>query len=91
MSQCTGKSKRSGKRCLKWAIRGKATCRMHGGKSRGPKTKIGKEKSRRAVLRHGAYTKESLTFRKKALALIKHSINILNLIEQNSTTEFREL
>ncbi len=31
--RCTAKSKRSGKRCANWAIKGRRTCRMHGGKS----------------------------------------------------------
>jgi hypothetical protein len=30
-------------------------CRMHGGKSTGPKTLEGAERARRAVLRHGFY------------------------------------
>jgi hypothetical protein len=31
MSQCTAKSKRSGERCRAKAVRGRRTCRMHGG------------------------------------------------------------
>lgn len=31
MSQCTAKSKRSGERCKAQAVRGRTTCRMHGG------------------------------------------------------------
>jgi hypothetical protein len=31
---------------------------MHGGNSKGPKTKLGRERSRLAALKHGAFTKE---------------------------------
>ena len=41
MSQCTAKSKRSGKQCLKWAVRGRTTCHMHGGTAKGPITNAG--------------------------------------------------
>ncbi len=33
-------------------------CRMHGGKSAGPKTKEGLERSQKARLKHGRYSKE---------------------------------
>ena len=78
MGKCTAKSKRSKKQCQKWAVRGRSTCHMHGGKSKGPVTKMGKEQSRQAALRHGGYTKESLSVRKEAASLIQYSKNILN-------------
>jgi len=33
MAQCTAKSKRSGKRCKRWASPGRTKCRMHGGRT----------------------------------------------------------
>lgn len=78
MSQCTAKSKRSGKQCLKWAMRGRITCYMHGGRSRGPRTKAGKERARRAVLKHGEYTKEARAKHKEVMDLIKTSKDMLN-------------
>jgi hypothetical protein len=80
MSQCTAKSKRSQKQCLKWAVCGRNTCHMHGGTSNGPKTKIGKERSRQAALRHGGCTKEALSIHKEAMTLIRKSKNLLNSI-----------
>ena len=80
MAQCTAKSKRSQKQCLKWAIRGRNTCHMHGGKSQGPLTKKGKESSRKAAFRHGANTKESLAQHKEAMDLIRQSKNLLYTI-----------
>jgi hypothetical protein len=35
-------------------------CRMHGGKSTGPRTAVGLERSRRARWKHGAYSRETL-------------------------------
>lgn len=78
MSQCTGKSKRSGKRCLKWAIRGKKVCLAHGAKSRGPITKIGREKSRAAVFKHGRYTREAFEQNRRCRALIRQSKELLH-------------
>ncbi len=81
MGQCTAKSKRSKERCLKWAIRGRTTCRMHGGTSRGPKTKIGKERSRLAVLHHGGYTKEAKAMHKESMLFMRQSKNFLQFLE----------
>ena len=45
-TQCKAMSKRTRLRCRAPAIKGKAVCRFHGGKSTGPKTKAG-----RAIMR----------------------------------------
>lgn len=75
--QCTAKSKRSRQQCQKWAIRGRDTCHMHGGRSRGPKTRVGKERSRKAALRHGGCTKGALALHREAMSLIRQSKNLL--------------
>ena len=77
MSQCTVKSKRSGKQCLKWAVRGRITCHMHGGTSKGPITKLGRERSRKAAFRHGGYTKEAKIYHREIRALIRESKGFL--------------
>jgi hypothetical protein len=74
---CTVKSKRSGKRCLKWVVRGRNACHMHGGKANGPATKKGKENSRKSALRHGAYTKEAKKLHNDAMALMRKSKDLL--------------
>ena len=51
--QCTAKSKRSGQRCQSPAIRGKTKCRIHGGKSTGPKTEAGRQRCAEAKTVHG--------------------------------------
>lgn len=77
MAQCTAKSKRSTEQCLKWAVRGRNTCHMHGGTSKGPKTKIGKELARRAALRHGGHTQEARAVHREVTDLIRQSKDLL--------------
>jgi hypothetical protein len=78
--QCAAKSKRSRQQCLKWAIRGRNTCHIHGGTARGPKTKIGKERSCQAALRHGGCTKKAKALYKEAMALIRASKDFLQSV-----------
>ena len=40
------------------AVRNRRRCRLHGGKSTGPKTTAGLERSRRARWKHGVYSRE---------------------------------
>ncbi len=77
MTQCTAKSKRSGEQCLRWAVRGRETCHMHGGKSKGAKTKQGRENSRLAALRNGKYTKKVRAEHREVVELIRKSKDFL--------------
>ena len=56
--RCGAKARRTGLPCRAPACRGKARCRLHGGKSTGPKTAAGLERSRRARWRHGFYSRD---------------------------------
>ena len=80
MAQCTAKSKRSTKQCLKWAVRGKSVCRMHGAASRGPKTASGKERSRQAAYRHGNHTKDAKALHQEVMAAIRQCKDILRSV-----------
>jgi len=66
-----------GHRCRNWAIQKRTTCRMHGGYSKGPRTRAGKERARHAVLKHGCYTQEAMLEHKKVMQLIRRSKNVL--------------
>ena len=46
-------------------------CRLHGGKSTGPKTPEGIERIKQAHLKHGEYTKETIASRKEFNALLR--------------------
>jgi len=76
------KSKRSQKQCLKWAMKDKITCHMHGGKSRGPITTKGKARSRQVALRHGQYTKEALALYTEITTLIRQAKSFLHSLVQ---------
>jgi hypothetical protein len=54
---------------------------MHGGTSKGPKTKAGKERSRLAVLRHGNHTKEAQALHQEGMTLIRQSKDFLRGFE----------
>jgi hypothetical protein len=53
---CGARSKRNeGRACRQPAMKN-GRCRLHGGKSTGPKTEEGRKKSKIAVLKHGFYS-----------------------------------
>ena len=57
--RCQALSKRTKQQCGRPALKGKQVCDFHGGKSTGPRTAEGKERSRQAHIKSGLYTKES--------------------------------
>jgi hypothetical protein len=69
--RCTAKSKRSGNQCGRPAMRGKAVCDFHGGRSTGPKTQAGKDRQRAAVLKSGYYTKEVMEDRARSVRVLR--------------------
>ncbi len=56
--RCGAKTRR-GTTCQCPAMRNRRRCRLHGGKSTGPKTAAGLERSRRARWKHGGYSREA--------------------------------
>jgi len=50
---------------------------MHGGTSKGPITKKGKENSRQAILKHGGHTRENIMLHRESMALIRQSKNLI--------------
>lgn len=55
-NQCQARSKRSGLQCQGPAVKGNQVCRMHGGKSTGPRTAEGRQRCAEARLVHGQET-----------------------------------
>ena len=51
-------------------------CRFHGGKSTGPRTPEGLERSKRANLKHGHYSREAKAERRRARAAM-HTLRFL--------------
>jgi hypothetical protein len=65
-----GAKTRKGAACMAPAMKN-GRCRMHGGKSTGPRTTEGLKKSRKARLKHGFYSKEAVEERRMIRQLVK--------------------
>ncbi|MGU3536806.1 HGGxSTG domain-containing protein [Methylobacterium sp. A54F] len=71
-----GARRRGGGSCLQPAMPN-GRCRLHGGKSTGPVTAAGKERSRLSGWRHGHYTKEAVAERRAARQTLREAIRAL--------------
>ena len=69
--RCQAKSKRTKQQCRSPAIRGKRCCRIHGGKSTGPRTQEGRNLCGAAKTLHGRETRAIRAKRQQALAELK--------------------
>ena len=69
--RCQAKSKRSQQQCRSPAIRGKRVCRIHGGRSTGPRTQQGRNRCGAARTIHGRETRGIRAKRQQALAELK--------------------
>lgn len=67
VTRCGAKTRRQ-TACLSPAMKN-GRCRMHGGASTGPRTAEGKERTRRAAITHGYYTREAREARAQARTL----------------------
>lgn len=65
LPQCTARSKQSGTQCKNFAVKSKAVCWIHGGKSSGPLTAKGREAIRKLKIKHGLYSKDAIYERKQ--------------------------
>ncbi len=75
--QCQAKSKRSAEQCLKAAMKGKAVCLAHGGRSTGPKTAAGRAKCAEVKTMHGRegrQTREARAEKLRELRELEHYI-----------------
>ena len=70
--QCNAASKRTKQQCMAPAIKGKAKCRTHGGKSTGPKTAEGKARCAEAKTVHGWETRQGRIERGEAMKRLRH-------------------
>ena len=83
-NQCQATSKRSRQRCKAPAMKDKAVCRTHGGRSTGPKTEAGRLRCAEAKTIHGRETREVRTERSLAsarlavLEAVGHKLGFMN-------------
>jgi len=78
-----GAKTRKGTSCKAPAMKN-GRCRLHGGKSTGPKTPEGIERIRQAHLIHGKYTKEAIEERKKFYSFLRQIKGIIREINDKS-------
>lgn len=74
-----GAKTRKGTFCRGPAMRN-GRCRMHGGKSTGPRTPEGLERSRRSNWKHGHYSAESIATRRYISKLLRESKALMKKI-----------
>ena len=81
--RCNALSKRTKQQCNAPAINGKAKCRIHGGKSTGPRTVEGKVRCAEAKTVHGRETRQIRIKRTEGmkrlreLEEIRHMLNVI--------------
>jgi len=78
-----GAKTRKGLPCLCPAMKN-GRCRLHGGKSTGPKTEAGKKRIGRAQFKHGLYTKEAIASKREFKTLLKVFKGSLNELEDDT-------
>lgn len=87
--RCQATSKRTKLQCGRPASRGKSVCNFHGGKSTGPKTQEGKERSRQAHTRSGDYTKDSRQRHNRALLNLAYIEDMMHELKITSADKTR--
>jgi len=81
MPKCEAKAKSTGKRCGNIAVKGKRVCWIHGGRSTGPRTPEGLERSRKANWKHGFYSEEMVADRQFFRALLRETQELVERIK----------
>ena len=77
-----GAKTRHGTPCQCPAIRNRRRCRLHGGRSTGPRTPEGVERIRQAQLKHGWYTKQAKAQRAEARGLWRELRSAIQVLDQ---------
>ena len=78
--RCGARAKHTGGQPCKAAALANGRCRHHGGRSTGPRTAEGLERSRRSNWKHGNYSRESIDDRaraREALRLLRRLLAVL--------------
>ena len=81
LPKCQATAKSRGKRCGNLAVKGKRVCWIHGGRSTGPRTPEGLERSRKANWKHGFYSAEMAAERQYIRSLLRESQDLVERIK----------
>ncbi len=89
--QCTAKSKRTGRQCKAPALRISKTqkCRIHGGKSTGPRTEDGIHRIREANTTSGNETKEARDERSRKNLWFAQAEDVMQVLEMTNSPRNR--
>jgi hypothetical protein len=87
--RCTAKSKRSSEQCRRPALKGKAVCDFHGGRSTGPKTAEGKARIAAAHTVHGRETQKQRAERSVASARICRLEDAMHVLKMTTAPRAR--
>jgi len=89
--QCTAKSKRTGQQCKAPALRISKTqkCRIHGGKSTGPRTEDGIHRIREANTTSGNETKEARDERSRKNLWFAQAEDVMQVLEMTNSPRNR--
>ena len=78
--QCQATSKRTRLQCKAPAVKGKSVCRIHGGRSNGPRTAEGLQRCAEAKTVHGNETRAKRAERKLKALLLHEVVDLGNAI-----------
>ena len=89
--RCSAKSKRTGQQCGAPALRLSKThkCRIHGGKSTGPKTESGIQRIREANITSGNETKEARDERSRKNLWFAQAEDVMRVLEMTTSPRNR--
>ena len=87
--RCHATSRRTKLQCGRPALKGKNVCDFHGGKSTGPKTAAGKERSRQAHIKSGDYTQDSRLRHNRALLNLAYLEDMMHILKMTSADRTR--
>jgi hypothetical protein len=73
-------SKRTRLQCKAPAVKGKSVCRIHGGRSNGPRTAEGRQRCAEAKTVHGNETRANRAKRKQKALLLHEVVSLGNAI-----------
>jgi len=87
--RCQALSKRTKLQCGRPSLKGKQVCDFHGGKSTGPRTAEGKERSRQAHIKSGLYTKESRLRESSTSLKLAQLEDMMHVLKMTTATRTR--